>query len=423
MIEKSFVMAGKRNANIHCYYIMPDNGKNIKGIVQVVHGLGEHSLRYKELAQILTNEGYLVCSDDHRGFGKSVEKPDDMGHIADDDGYNLIISDMHNLMEKTKSEYGRELDYFIFGHSLGSMLARGFAIRYGKEINGMILSGTKGSISFAENFGIIVTSIQKFLFGAKRRSKSLHNISTGGYSKKYFNDEQNSSAWLTSDKVEQQKFLEDEYCLSGPPTVATYLELSKMLKEISNISMIDKMPKSLPMLIISGDKDPVGDFAKGVQNLYRIYRHQDFTNIVLKIYNGYRHEIIKEIGRDIVFNDISQWLKLHTKKTVSSSDKLISSLDEKDIVKNKKMDGINMATTEKKAVAPKKAAAKKTTAKKAAPKKAAAKKTTTKKAAPKKAVAKKTTTKKATPKKAVAKKTTTKKATPKKAVAKKTTEK
>ncbi len=314
MLEENFVIE-REGINIYCYYFLPEDKKNIKGIVHIIHGFGEHTLRYKDFAAMLVANGYAVCALDNRGHGKTAVKNQNqnMGHIADENGVSLILEDLHALMEKAKNDFGSSLSYTIFGHSFGSFLARSFAIRYTDEISAMIISATKGKKSVVDNFGHFATKLQKILFGPRRTSNFMHQMSTGGYAKKYFPEDCNNAAWLTSDKSEQLKFLEDQYCLKTPASIATYIEIFNVIDEISKKENINKMRKDLPILIISGDHDVVGDFAKGIDKLYKTYTDIGLTNIVMKIYKGLRHELLNEKDKEMVTEDIINWIKSQAK--------------------------------------------------------------------------------------------------------------
>ncbi len=315
MVEESFIIEKENNIKVYCYYFIPEDRKNIKGIVQIIHGFGEHAMRYKEFASVLVNNGYAVCTLDNRGHGKTAVKNQNqkMGHIADSNGAKIILEDLHELMEKAKSDFGSNLHYTIFGHSFGSFLARAFAIKYPSEVNALVLSATKSNKNFVDGMGHFVANLQKTLFGSRSISPFMHKMSTGGYAKKHFPEDCNSAAWLTTDKSEQMKFLEDGYCLKTPATSATYVEILNILGAVSKKENINKMRKDLPILLVSGDEDILGDFGKGIEKLYKTYKDLGLTNVTKKIYEGLRHELLNEKSKLSVTNDIVDWIKQNTK--------------------------------------------------------------------------------------------------------------
>ena len=298
---------------MYTYFFIPESKP--KAILQLVHGLGEHAGRYKEFASKLTNEGFLICADDHRGFGKSTISKEQIGHIADNKGYELIIEDLKHLMLNTKTDYPN-IPYFMMGHSMGSFLTRGFLIEYYKELDGAIIMGTRGKLKGIEKFGKTIAKIQKSIFGGRKRAKLIDKLSVGGYGKKYFPNDNSPLAWLTSDKEEIKKVIEDEYFSDKPASVETYIQLFKLIDKISDSKNYSSMNKDFPILLISGDKDPVGGMGEGVKWVYDMYKSLEFNDITLSFYKDGRHEILNDIQREDVTKEIISWLNSHIKNLV-----------------------------------------------------------------------------------------------------------
>lgn len=308
MQELNRVLISEDGHKMFTYLFAPETKP--KAIVQIVHGLGEHAGRYKELASKLTDNGFLVCAEDHRGFGRSAISKEQIGYMADDNGHELIIEDMKYLMVNTKADYG-DLPYFMLGHSMGSFLTRGFLIKYYKDLNGAIIMGTKGKFKGIENIGKFIANMQKAIFGGSKRANFICGLSDGGYGKKYFPEDNSVFAWLTSDKEEIKKVIEDEYFSDKPSSVETYIQIFNLLEKISDSKNYADMNKDFPILLISGDKDPVGDMGKGVKWVYEMYKSLGFSDINISLYKGGRHEILKDIHREEVMNEIIEWLNKH----------------------------------------------------------------------------------------------------------------
>lgn len=287
------------------YYFYPE--ANPKAIVQIVHGLGEHAGRYRELAQRLTEEGFLVCADDHRGFGRSTISKEQIGHMADDNGHELIIEDLKHLMVSVKAEYSN-IPYFMLGHSMGSFFTRCFLIKYYKDLDGAIVMGTRGKYEGIENIGRFIAKLQKKIYGGRKRAYLLDKLSVGGYGKKHFPNEQSSLSWLTSDKNEILKAQQDEYFSDKPASVETYIQLFHLIDKISDPNNYVNMNKDFPILLISGDKDPVGNMGKGVQWVYKMYKDLGFNDVNISLYKDGRHEILNDVHRYDVMNEIVSWL-------------------------------------------------------------------------------------------------------------------
>ena len=295
---------------MYTYFFIPDSKP--KAIVQIVHGLGEHAGRYSEFASKLTDAGFLVCADDHRGFGRSTVSKDQIGHISDKDGYKLIIEDLKYLMMNTKADYPN-IPYFMFGHSMGSFLTRGFLIKYHKDLDGAVIMGTRGKPKGIENLGKTIANIQKSIFGGRKRAYLLDKLSVGGYGKKYFPEDNSPHAWLTSDKKEINKVLEDEYFADKPASIETYIQLFELIDKISDKNNYSSMNKNFPILLISGDKDPVGDMGKGVKWVHEMYQSLGFKDVNISLYKDGRHEILNDVQRENVTKEIIDWLNDHIK--------------------------------------------------------------------------------------------------------------
>lgn len=290
---------------IFTFTAMPE-GLLPKGIVQIVHGLDEHSYRYLELTERLVNAGYIVCADDHRGFGRSAITDDLRGHIADEDGYNYIISDMMMLRNNIRVKYS-DLPYFMFGHSMGSLLARCFILRYPDALDGVILSATKGFSSPIEKFGLMIANIQKALFGNKKRAHMLNSLMAPKKNK--INKEENSKfAWLTSDRAEWLKVMEDKYFSKRAPTVETFIQLLKLTREIESKEANLRVSKNLPILFVSGDKDALGDFTEGVLEVVGMYKELGVKDVSYKFFENGRHEVFNDVQRVEASNYIISWL-------------------------------------------------------------------------------------------------------------------
>ena len=308
MKELNRVLIAEDGHRMFTYIFIPENKP--KAIVQIVHGLGEHAGRYRELAERLTNNDFLVCAEDHRGFGRSTISKEQIGHMADANGHELIVEDMGHLMADTKAEYGN-IPYFMLGHSMGSFLTRCFLIKYHKELNGVIIMGTKGKLKGFEKCGKIVASIQKAIFGGRKRANIICKLAEGGYGRKYFPKDNSDFAWMTSDKEEIKKIKEDEYFSKKPSTIETYIQIFNLLEKISNSENYANMNRDFPILLISGDKDPVGDMGEGVKWVYEMYKSLGFSDINISLYKDGRHEILNDVKRQDVINEIIEWLNNH----------------------------------------------------------------------------------------------------------------
>lgn len=306
MEMKNRTLIAADGLKIYCYIFNPVN-REPKGIVQIVHGLGEHAGRYIEFATKLAKNGYVVCAEDHRGFGRTAISKEQIGHISDSNGHSLILSDMHTLLSHVRIEYPK-LPYFIFGHSMGSFLARSFMVKHSHIIDGIILSGSKGKKIFKESLGHLIANVQKSIFGVRAKANLLHSMSLGSYGKKYFKKENSSKAWLTSDDNMRKELKEDEYYATGPASIGTYVQLFNILDEIQDEGNLQKINKKIPILLIAGEKDPVGNFGIGVKWLYELYKNIGVRDVEIKLYKDGRHELLKDKCRYDAMDFMLNWL-------------------------------------------------------------------------------------------------------------------
>lgn len=284
-----------------------DEAVNLKGIVQIFHGMAEHKQRYERLAGVLVKEGFIVYANDHRGHGKTAGA-ENLGHLADENGWNSTVEDLHELTEICKKEHP-ELPIYIIGHSMGSMLARDYIMRYSKEINGVILSGTSGPLGILGPIGSSIAKREASKKGKRALSQKLNDLSFGDFNKK-FEPARTEFDWLSRDEKEVDKYVSDPNC-GFICTAQFYHDLVVGTIKVNKKSNMSGIRKDLPVFIISGEKDPVGKNSKGVIKVYNLFKKNGMKDLKLKLYKEARHEIFNETNREEVFKDLIDWLKLH----------------------------------------------------------------------------------------------------------------
>lgn len=291
-----------QNGNVKGYqWIYPDS--ELKGIVVISHGMAEHIDRYDEFALELCNHGYTVFGHNHRGHKDSILTYEDYGYMNDEDNFNILVSDLLEIINKIKEIYPT-LPIYLFGHSMGSFVSQRFIELYGSKVNGVILCGSSKNPGFLVNMGIFLSKTVMNIKGRRYRSKFINNIVFGSYNKK-FKPNKTEYDWLNSNPNEVALYVKDEYC-GGIFTVSYFHDFFKGLKTISN--SYDLIPKNLPILIISGDKDPVGGYGKYITNLYTTLKNKEITDLEMILYKNGRHEILKEYSKKQTFNDVINWL-------------------------------------------------------------------------------------------------------------------
>ncbi|WP_304653405.1 alpha/beta fold hydrolase [uncultured Ligilactobacillus sp.] len=274
-----------------------------KAVLQIVHGMVEHIERYDEFARFANDAGYLVVGHDHVGHGETVKDPEDYGAFPKN--WQDLIADVHTLQREVSKKYP-DIPYIILGHSMGSFITRLYLGQYGQDVDKAILMGTGQQPRVQTWAAIGLTKILRMFHGEKYRSKFLEQMSTGMFNR-LFAPNKTSADWLSRDKTEVDKYLAHKHH-QFTPTLSMYRALFTFSNLAASRKWIKKIPRSLPLLLISGAKDPVGGFGKGVTHFYKILRHEDFTDVTLKLYPDARHEILNELNKNEVMRDLVAWM-------------------------------------------------------------------------------------------------------------------
>lgn len=284
---------------IHAVCWIPDG--EIIGILQLVHGMAEYIERYDEFATFMAEKGILVVGNDHLGHGKSIKNADDKGFFCENDPVTVVVRDMHRLKKLTQEKYpGKK--YMFLGHSLGSLLLRNYIFKYGKGIDGAIVMGTASHSAVELKSGILLLKIMMLIKGSHYRSTFADKLVAGNSNKSIANP-RTEFDWLCKDTDKVDQYVADENCgflftLNGEYTVA------ESVNRLNNKKELNKMPKDLPVLFVSGSEDPVGNFGKGVNRAYKQFIDAGMKKTSIKLYEGLRHEPLNEVSRQEVFSDM-----------------------------------------------------------------------------------------------------------------------
>ena len=300
--EFSFLSSDGKNS-IHAEIYAPRE-KEIRGVVQLAHGMVDYVARYTELADYLAGEGFVFAGNDHLGHGKSVKSKDDFGYFAPVDGYKYVIDDLYKMNGELHKMYP-DKPVILLGHSMGSFLSRLYAVKYPKSISGIIIHGTGGK-NPALPFGKIVVSLLKAIRGEKHRSQFVKNLSFMGYNSK-FDKSEGSEAWLTraGELVAGRK---DDERTNFTFTLSGYKDLFTMLGECNSSKWYATYPKGLPTILMAGAADPVGNYGEGVREVYDGLSKAGVVALDIELYEGARHELFNETNRAEVFRDLCDWL-------------------------------------------------------------------------------------------------------------------
>lgn len=309
--EFEFLSADNKT-KIHAVKWAPDTGE-WSAVLQITHGMQEYIERYAEFAEFLTDRGFLVVGHDHLGHGKSVLSAEEYGFFTEEQPSDTLISDMHTLRRLVQKE-NRDKPYVMLGHSMGSYLLRKYITRYAKGLSGAVLVGTGSMPDGLMKLGMRICSVLGKRHGWHYRSRLVKQLSFLGPYRKYdVTGKRIADNWLTRNLEIAGRFYEDPKC-SFDFTVNGYYGLMEAVSYDNQPRYIRRIPKTLPLLLVSGDSDPVGDMGKGVRKVYRQYRAAGILDVKLRLYPGARHEILNETNREQVFEEIYRWMLNRIKK-------------------------------------------------------------------------------------------------------------
>lgn len=306
--HQDFWMDSEDGRKIYVRKWMPKEGP-VRGLVQVAHGMAEHGGRYQGLGAYLGQRGYVVYANDHRGQGRSAGQ-DPQGYLGEDRGFERLIGDMARLGKIARDQHPK-VPLFFLGHSMGSFASQRFIMDYPPSIDGLILSGSNGAQGFILKLGQALATIEVAFRGSKKGSALLNKLSFGAYNKA-FAPNRTAFDWLNRLEEEVDKYIGDPYCGALFPA-SFYRGFFQTLAYIEDPKNFPKIEKDLPIYLLAGDQDPVGDQGRGVKNLYRRYRDLGLKDLEIKLYPGARHEILLEENREEVMEDIFKWLGERTK--------------------------------------------------------------------------------------------------------------
>lgn len=278
--------------------------RSAKGIIQLAHGMVDYVGRYKDFADYLTGEGYIFAGNHHLGHGKSAASDNDFGIFAEDGGVDFLIGDMHT-MNKYLRETFPTLPLIVMGHSMGSFITRLYVEKHPHSMQGAIIHGTGGPNPLA-NMGIALAKTVKSFKGPRHRSGFIKKLAFGSYNSK-FTKQEGARAWLTREGSLVADRKDNKYT-NFTFTASGYIDLFKMLRDSNSKEWFREYPKELPTLIVSGSMDPVGNYGKGPDYVYKHLLIEGCKSVDLKMYEGARHELFLETNRDEVFADIVRWV-------------------------------------------------------------------------------------------------------------------
>lgn len=280
-----------------------------RAVLQVCHGMSEHIGRYRWFAERMVSRGFVVAGDDHLGHGRTAPSAEDLGYFGPKDGYIHMMEDEHRLRREMEKRYPG-LPYFLLGHSMGSFLTRFYVSRHGEGLAGYLCCGTSGRNPLVK-MAIFLSNVMVCLQGGKTRGKFLDRLAFKDYNK-HFAPAVTGHEWLSRDTEVYLPFADDPY--SGFVfTNAGFRDLFHLLDTVTGRKWSNKIPKNLPIILLSGDEDPVGQYGKGVKQVYGWLKESGVKDLSLKLYPGARHELHNELNREEFVDDVVAWMEKRMK--------------------------------------------------------------------------------------------------------------
>lgn len=288
------IKSSSDNLELELAYIEPK--EEIKGVVQISHGMSEHKERYYDFMEYLKNQGYVVVINDHRGHGSSVKNKEELGYFYTED-INYIINDLYDVTKYIKNKY-KDKKIYLFSHSMGTLVARGYIQKYDNEIEKLVLCGppTKNELT---KFAIKLSQVSKYINKDTKPSKLLNKLTFGSYNKgNTINNE-----WLSKSIDNVNNYNEDELC-GFIFTGNGFINLYKLMDNAFCRENYKMQNKSLPIFVIAGSKDPVIQDEKKFLELVDFLKELGYKDVTSKLYKDLKHEILNEEEKNIIYKDV-----------------------------------------------------------------------------------------------------------------------
>ncbi len=280
-----------------------------RAVIHILHGMAEHSMRYEPIAERLVEAGYVVFAHDHRGHGHSIPPGGLLGHYADQNGWQLVLADTARVNDTIRQQYPG-VPIVILGHSMGSFITQGYLLQHGNTVDAVVLTGSAMSTPMAVRSARMLAHLEKLRGGPKGRSNLIDMATFASYNKQTTKSPRTPADWLSRDPAEVDKYINDPLC-GFLCTNQLWLDLTSGLDQISRQRNIRNIPSTLPIFLLSGERDPLSYDSKrhGIERLAEHLRDGGVRDVSYKLYEDGRHEILNETNRHEVIDDLLGWLE------------------------------------------------------------------------------------------------------------------
>ena len=289
---------------IYTVVYMPE--EDIKGHVHILHGMAEHIGRYEEFATFLTDSGYMVSGHDHRGHGHTGQKQEQFGFFDEKDGFERVTEDVREILQAIRINLEIPPP-ILFTHSMGTFIGRRYIQKYGHSISKIILSGTRGPLSPVDKAGKWIAKGFAAFQGKKTENNVLNKLSFEKFNSAVSHPDTKFD-WLSTDSIQVKKYIDDPYC-GFIASNQFFVDLIDGLTKINDMNEMKKIPKDLPVLLMSGALDPVGKMGKDLWPVAEQYKRLGLKDVTVVIKEGRRHELLNEVDYKETYNMVLTWME------------------------------------------------------------------------------------------------------------------
>jgi len=275
-----------------------------QAVVVFVHGMAEHKERYYPFMTYLSEQGFACVIYDQRGHGATAVNPDDLGYFGQN-GVQKLVEDTRTVVQWTRKQYAG-LKLFLFGHSMGSMVVRCFVKKYDAVIDGLVVCGSPSDNGVA-GLGILVTRVIQLFTGERFRSKQVALMMFGPHVKK-FKAEGLRNAWLSTNKDNVQEYNDDPLC-GFKFTLNGYRVVMQLIQETYSPKGWAVNNPGMPVHFLVGSEDPCIITVEAFEKAVAFFRSRGYGKATDKVYAGLRHEVLNELGKEGVWEDVGSILK------------------------------------------------------------------------------------------------------------------
>ncbi len=301
-MRTDFFFKSGSGARLHGCRWTPDS--QVRAVLQIVHGIAEYVERYDGFANFLNRQGILVVAEDHMGHGKSISQRCPQGYFAG--GWQTAVDDTYRLTRDTMAEF-RDVPFILFGHSMGSFMARTILAKYPDSgITAAVICGTGWQPAPVLAAGKAACALVCRAKGERAPSPLLQAMAFGTYNRKVEHP-RTPYDWLSRDNSVVNAYKADPLC-GFTPTAGLMRDMMEGIAYIQREENLAKMGKALPVLFIAGGDDPVGSYGAGVRTAAEAFRKAGMERVDVRIYPLCRHELLNEINREEIMDDVSRWI-------------------------------------------------------------------------------------------------------------------